>query len=158
MKRIVLLTAAAALFAVVSIVVAAETVALPKGYEKWTKSKQQVESDKKSLFYGIHYTYVNKTAMKTYRKGTGTYPEGSQFVVVQYGIRQQDGKPVEGRKSMIVLMKKDKRYKETGGWLFAGFTPQGKPSGLDPVKNCYECHIKEAADRDLVISRFANFR
>jgi len=157
MKRMILTTVAAAIFAAVPIAMAAGTVSLPKGYEKWEKSKQQIVTDKKSLFYGIHYTYVNSKAMKTYKKG-GTYPEGSMFVVVQHGIRQESGKPVPGKKSMIVLMKKDKRSKETGGWLFAGFTPQGKPSGIDPVKNCYECHLKDAPDRDLVISRYADFR
>lgn len=135
----------------------AASASLPKGYAKWAKSKQQIVNDKKSLFYGIHYTYVNAKAMRTYKSG-GKYPEGSQFVVVQYGIREEGGKPVQGKKSMIVLMKKDKKQQKTGGWLFAGFTPEGKPSGIDPVKNCYECHVKEASDRDLVISRFADFR
>jgi hypothetical protein len=157
MKRIALMAAAAVLFAAVPGSFAAGTVCLPKGYEKWEKSKQQIVNDKKSLFYGIHYTYVNSKALNTYKKG-GVYPEGSMFVVVQYGIRQEGGKPVQGKKSMIVLMKKDKRNKDTGGWLFAGFTPQGKPSGIDPVKNCYECHLKDAPDRDLVISRYADFR
>ena len=59
---------------------------------------------------------------------------------------------------MIVLMEKNKKYKETGGWLFAGFTPEGKPSGIDPVKNCYECHLKMAKDNDLVISRYRDFK
>ncbi len=146
-------------FALLALSVAAyaASVSLPKGYEKWAKSKQQVVNDKKSLFYGIHYTYVDTKAMKAYKTG-GKYTEGSQFVVVQYGIKEEGGKPVRGKKSMIVLMKKDKKQKETGGWLFAGFTPEGKPSGIDPVKNCYECHLKEARDRDLVISRFADFR
>ncbi|MEA5113917.1 MAG: cytochrome P460 family protein [Geobacteraceae bacterium] len=147
------------IFALLAISVAAfaATMSLPKGYEKWAKSKQQVVNDKKSIFYGIHYTYVDAKAMKAYKSG-GKYPEGSQFVVVQYGIKEEGGKPVRGKKSMIVLMKKDKKQKETGGWLFAGFTPEGKPSGIDPVKNCYECHVKEASDRGLVISRFADFR
>jgi hypothetical protein len=157
MKKSALLVAVASLLAAASLSLAAGAVSLPKGYEKWEKSKQQVINDKKSLFYGIHYTYVDKTAMKAFKSG-GTYPEGSRFVVVQYGIRQEGGKPVQGKKSMIVLMKKDKRHKETGGWLFAGFTPEGKPSGIDPVKNCFECHLKEAKDRDFVISRYADFR
>lgn len=141
----------------VSLSVAAESVSLPKGYEKWEKSKQQIINDKKSLFYGIHYTFVDKKAMKAFKSG-GAYPEGSRFIVVQYGIREVGGKPVPGKKSMIVMMKKDKRAQLTGGWIYAGFTPEGKPSGLDPVKNCYECHRKEAGDRDFIISRYADFR
>lgn len=152
----IILLSGFALFAV-SVAAFAASISLPKGYEKWAKSKQQIDNDKKSLFYGIHYTYVDAKAMKAYKSG-GKYPEGSRFVVVQYGIRDLGGKPVQGKKSMIVLMKKDKRYKETGGWIFAGFTPEGRPSGIDPVKNCYECHRKEAAERDLVISRYADFR
>lgn len=155
MKRIawagvaVLLAAAAA--------TAAERVSLPRGYEKWEKSSEKVISDKSSLFYGIHTIYVDKKTMPAYRKG-GPYPEGSSFVVVQHTIRNEGGKQVKGKKSMVVLMKKDKRQTATGGWLFAGFTPEGKPSGIDPVKNCFECHLKEAQDRDFVISRHADFK
>lgn len=157
MNRKTILVSMALLFATVSLSVAAASVSLPKGYAKWQKSKQQIVTDKKSLFYGIHYTYVDAKAMKAFKKG-GPYPEGSRFVVEQFTIRDAGGKPVPGKKSMIVLMKKDKRYKDTGGWQFAGFTPEGKPSGLDPVKNCYECHVKEAADRDLVISKYSDFK
>jgi len=157
MKNSASALAALSLLAAATVVLAAGAVTLPKGYEKWARSRQQVVDDKKSLFYGIHYTYVDKKAMKAYKSG-GPYPEGSRFVVVQYGIRHEGGKPVQGKKSMIVLMQKDKRQTATGGWLFAGFTPEGKPSGVDPVKNCYECHLKEAKDRDFVISRYENFR
>jgi hypothetical protein len=137
---------------------AATKAALPKGYEKWEKSRQQVVNDKKSLFYGIHYTFVNDKALKTYKAGGTGYPEGSAFVVVQYGIKDQGGTPVQGKKKMIVLMKKDKHFKETGGWQFAGFTAEGAPSGIDPVKNCYECHLQTAKETDLVISKYADFK
>ena len=136
---------------------AADKVTLPKGYEKWEKSKQKLVTDKKSLFYGSHYIFVDKKAMKAYKSG-GTYPEGSRFVVVYYNLKDEGGKAVEGKKNMIVLMEKDKRRKETGGWLYAGFTPEGKPSGLDPVKNCFECHLKEAKERDFVISKYSDFK
>jgi hypothetical protein len=157
MRKLLFLLVAAALAFAASQAVAADKVALPKGYEKWEKSKEKVVNDKKSLFYGIHYIYVDKKAMKAYKAG-GTYPEGSQFVVVQYSIKDEGGKPVKGKKSMVVLMRKDKKQKETGGWLFAGFTPEGKPSGVDPVKNCCECHQKDAQAVDLVISKYADFK
>lgn len=138
-------------------VVAGEKASLPKGYEKWAKSKQKIVTDKNSLFYGIHYIYADKKALTAY-KGGGKYPEGSQFVVTYYNIREEGGKPAQGKKNMIVIMRKDKRQQATGGWLFAGFTAEGKPSGLDPVKNCYECHLKEAQATDLVISKYADFK
>lgn len=157
MKRIAGILAASVLAFGALPASAAEQVSLPKGYEKWEKSKEKVVSDKSSLFYGIHYIYVDKKALKTYKTGGG-YPEGSRFVVVNYAIKEEGGKPVKGKKIMVVLMKKDKKYAQTGGWLFAGFTPEGKPSGLDPVKNCYECHLKEAKATDLVISKYGDFK
>ncbi len=130
---------------------------LPKGYARWERSAQKMVTDKNSLFYGIHYTYVDKKAMPAFKKG-GAYPEGSRFVVEFFSIKDKGGKPVAGKKNMIVLMKKDKRQKATGGWLFAGFNANGSPSGIDPVKNCYECHLKEAGKTDLVFSKFSDFR
>ncbi len=153
MKKIVAIAMLAALTAVAG----ASAASLPKGYEKWEKSKEKVVNDKKSLFYGIHYIYVDKKAMKGYKSG-GPYPEGSRFVVVNYTIKEEGGKPVKGKKSMVVLMQKDKKQQATGGWLFAGFTPEGKPSGIDPVKNCFECHEKEAKATDLVMSKYADFK
>ena len=136
---------------------AAEKISLPKGYEKWEKSKARVITDKKSIFYGIHYIYVDKKAMKTYKSG-GVYPEGSRFVAVNYSIKEEGGKQVAGKKNMIVLMKKDKKQQATGGWQFAGFSPDGKLSGLDPVKDCFGCHEKDAKDRDFVISKYEDFK
>ena len=157
MKKLFLLGMMVSIMACVLPAVAAEKVSLPKGYEKWEKSRQKIVTDKKSLFYGIHYTYVDKKAMPAFKSG-GKYPEGSRFIVVHYNIREEGGKPVEGKKNMIVLMKKDKKYKNTGGWLYAGFGPDGKLSGIDPVKNCYECHLKDAKSTDFVFSKYADFK
>lgn len=129
---------------------------LPRGYTSWNKSPRKVVSDKKSLFYGIHYLYANKKAMQGYRAGN-KFPEGSQIVVEHFNIKNNNP-AVDGPKNMVVLMKKDKRQKATAGWLYAGYTAQGKPSGLDPVQNCFGCHQKEAAKRDYVFSGIADFR
>jgi len=137
-------------------VLAAGPVSLPKGYETWEKSRMKVVDDKKSLFYGVHYIYADQKAMKVY-KGGGTYPEGSRFVVVFYNLKDEGGRQVEGKKNMIVLMQRDRKQTATGGWLFAGFNADGKPSGIDPAKNCFECHQKDAADRQFVISKFEDF-
>ncbi|HEY5974317.1 MAG TPA: cytochrome P460 family protein [Geobacteraceae bacterium] len=156
MKRIVCLVAMIVLAAFAS-AGAAEKAGLPKGYDRWEKSGEKVVNDKNSLFYGIHYIYVDAKTMKAYKAG-GKYPEGSRFVIEFFDIKDEGGKPAKGKKNMVVLMKKDKKQVATGGWLFAGFGADGKPSGVDPVKNCYECHLKEAKDRDLVISRYASFK
>ncbi|MBJ6726526.1 cytochrome P460 family protein [Geomesophilobacter sediminis] len=155
MKKIGVIATVAALLAFAGSALAAEPP-LPKGYEKWEKSKQRMDPDKKSMFYGIHYIYVDKKTMKPYKTG-GPFPEGSRFVVVNYTIKDVNGKKVQGKKSMIVLMQKDKKQTATGGWLYAGYTPDGKPSGVDP-KICFECHDKEAKARDYVISKYSDFK
>jgi hypothetical protein len=158
MKKAAILLAVGALLGVAGAASAADKgPSLPKGYEKWEKSKARVETDRKSMFYGIHYIYVNKPAMKAYKTG-GPYPEGSEFVAVNYSIKDQGGKQVPGKKTMIVIMKKDKKQQATGGWQFAGFTPEGKPSGLDPARDCFGCHEKDAKDRDYVLSKYADFK
>lgn len=154
MKKIVI---AALLLLIAATAFAAGRSALPKGYEKWEKSKQKIVTDKSSLFYGVHYIYADPKAMQGYKSGGKSFPEGSRFVIDYFKIKEVGGKPTEGKKNMIVLMRKDKRFNETGGWEFAGFTADGKPSGLDPVKICFECHVKEAKDRDYVISRYSDF-
>ena len=157
MKKMLVLGAVLVVVSSVAPVIAADKPVLPKGYEKWEKSRQKVVNDKKSLFYGIHYIYADKKALPAYKSG-GSYPEGSRFVVTYHTIREEAGKTLEGKKNMVVLMKKDKKQQATGGWFFAGFTPEGKPSGIDPVKNCFECHVKEARTSDYVISKFADFK
>ncbi len=138
-----------------SAVSGAATSVLPKGYAAWKKSDRKVVVDKNSLFYGIHYIYADKKAQKGYL-ADNRFPEGSRIVVESYAIK---GSPaVDGPKNMIVLMQKDKRQTATGGWRFAGFDVDGKPSGLDPVTTCFGCHQKDAAGRDFVISTKKDFK
>jgi hypothetical protein len=159
MKKIAAALTFAALVGTVGAASAAEKGSIPKGYEKWPKSKARVDADKKSMFYGIHYIYINPKAMKVY-KGGGPYPypDGSEFVAVNYTIKQEGGKQVPGKKTMIAVMKKDKKQTATGGWLFTGFTPDGKPSGLDAKRDCFGCHEKDAKDRDFILSKYSDFK
>jgi hypothetical protein len=130
---------------------------LPKGYHSWQKSERKVVTDKSSLFYGIHYIYADKKAMQGYKAGN-RFAEGSSIVIEHFNIKSTSGATADGPKNMIVLMRKDKRMKETGGWLFAGYGPDGKPSGLDPAGTCFGCHQKEAAQHDFVISTISDFK
>jgi len=136
---------------------AAQAPPLPKGYQNWQKSVRKVDDNKNSIFYGIHYIYADAKAMQGYR-ANNRFPEGSRIIIEHFNIKESPAGPVEGSKNMVVLMQKDKRRTTTGGWLFVGYTAQGKPSGLDPVKNCFECHQKNAAGRDFVFSGIADFK
>jgi len=128
---------------------------LPKGYTAWKKSERKAINDKKSLFYGIHYIYADKKALKGYL-ADNRFAEGSRIVVEFFNIRENP--MVDGPKNMIVLMQKDKHQAATGGWLFAGYGADGKPSGLDPVTTCFGCHQKDAANKDFVISTKKDFK
>ena len=145
------------LFAVLflPVIAVAAVTSLPKGYAGWQKSERKLVTDKSSLFYGIHYIYADKKAMQGYRAGN-KFPEGSTIVVDYFNIKKDSD--ADGSKNMVVLMRKDKRKKETGGWLFAGYGADGKPSGLDPVSTCFSCHQKDAAQRDFVISTIKDFK
>lgn len=133
---------------------AAAEPSLPKGYHSWQKSGRKIVTDKSSLFYGVHYLYADKKAMQGYQAGN-KFREGSRIVVEFFNLKGTSS--ADGPLNMIVLMQKDKRHKDTGGWLFAGYSNDGRPSGLDPLKNCFECHQKEAAQKDLVISTLKDF-
>lgn len=147
----------AALLSLPLVAVAAAPPALPKGYKNWQKSERKIVTDKSSLFYGIHYIYADKKAMQGYKAGN-KFPEGSSIVVEHFNIKKDGATDTDGTKNMVVLMRKDKNQKKTGGWLFAGYGADGKPSGLDPASTCFGCHQKDAAQRDFVISTIKDFK
>jgi len=128
---------------------------LPKGYKSWKKSVKKIDTNEKSLFYGIHYIYADKKAMKGYQAGN-RFGEGSTIVVENFNIKK--GTTTAGAKNMIVMMRKDKKARQTGGWIFAGYGADGKPSNLDPLSTCFGCHQKDASQRDFVISTIKDFK
>ena len=155
MKK-VLFAALTALVMLPLIAAAAATApALPKGYTGWKKSERKLVTDKNSLFFGIHYIYADKKAVQGYKAGN-KFPEGSTIVVDYFNIKA--GSEADGPKNMVVMMRKDKRRQETGGWLFAGYGADGRSSGLDPVGTCFGCHQKDAGQRDFVISTVKDFK
>ena len=154
MKSVIVLISV--FFLLLSAVVSdAASPVLPKGYSAWKKSERKVVTDKNSLFYGIHYIYADKKAQSGYL-ADNKFSEGSRIVVEFFNIK--DNPTVDGPKNMIVLMQKDKRQSATGGWLFAGFGADGKSSGIDPVTTCFSCHLKDAAQKDFVISTKKDFK
>ncbi len=139
-----------------SVAAAATAPPLPKGYTAWQKSERKLVTEKSSLFYGVHYIYADKKGIKGYQ-ASNKFDEGSTLIVEHFNIKPGTTAD-EGSKNMIVMMKKDKRQKSTGGWLFAGYGADRKPSGLDPAGTCFGCHQKDAAGRDFVISTIKDFK
>lgn len=151
----------AALIAVLSLAVASTAWAgmqmgggpFPKGWRSFVHVKSMVIPDKKHGLYGFHHIYVNTRGLATLKQG-GKYPEGSQFVGVFYDVvTEKDGSIHQGKKLFSVLMRKDSTAKETGGWFFGAYGPDGKLMEKDVKKDCYDCHT-QVKDSDFVFSKY----
>jgi len=128
--------------------------ALPRDYRTWTHVRSMVVTDADEGMYGFHNVYANPAALKALRaKGKPmVFPDGAQFVVSIFEVKQEKGLVVAGPKQRDVTQVKDSRAKATGGWRFASFDPSGKPIAIDAT-SCSGCHA-HAAESDMVFTRY----
>lgn len=153
-RRTTVLLLAAALAAPLGALAADKAeVTLPKDFRTWTHVRSMVVTDPDEGMYGFHNVYANKAALKALRDQAKAYPDGAQFVVSIYEVKQEKGQVVAGAKQRDVVRLKDARAKETGGWRFASFDPSGKRTAVD-VGSCHACHA-QASDSDHVYTRYA---
>ncbi|MBI4686887.1 MAG: cytochrome P460 family protein [Nitrospirae bacterium] len=125
----------------------------PKKWRSFTHVKSMVIPDKNHGLYGFHHIYANKGSINTLKKG-GSYPEGAEFVGVFYDVvTEKDGSITQGKKLFYVYMRKADAAKQTGGWHYAAYDPQGNYLKKDVKKECFECHIA-AKDSDYIYSKF----
>lgn len=128
-------------------------MSLPMNWRSFTHVKSMVIPDKNHSLYGFHHIYVNNTGLKTLIKG-GEYPQRTIFVGAFYDVViEKDGSINQGKKLFYVLMIKDARAAETGGWIYAAFDEKGKYIEKDVQKECFECHVA-AKDSDYIFSKF----
>lgn len=145
---------------------AAQTVPFPHDYRSWQHVKSIVVGAGHRSFAsrgGFHHYYANAKAVEGYR--SGRFPNGA--VIVDEGVLTEDGiGPAKGivmegnRRTVDVMVKNDKLYRNTGGWGFEHFEGSEAKGQLDVSgqTKCYECHAK-SKDRDHVYSaiRVAKF-
>ena len=153
MPRRALLLSVAAGLALTALGASAMHHERPAGYRTWGHVKSMVITDKSHGLYGFHNTYANPPALEALRAGK-PLPKGSELMVSFYEVAAEGAMISQGKKLMDAYMKKDDAAKQTGGWWFNAFGPDGKPLGLDVVKGCYECHAGGAKETDLVFSKF----
>lgn len=153
MIRRVLVASAALAVALVAFQVLAMHHELPAGHRTWAHVKSMVITDKSHGLYGFHNVYANPSALQALRAGKA-FPQGSEFVVSFYEVNADGPMIQQGKKTMDAYMRKDDAAKQTGGWWFNAFGPDGKPLGIDVAKGCYECHAGGAKATDLVFSKF----
>ena len=158
--RALLALAAALVGAVMSAAQPASSVPYPEGFRAWQHVKSDVVGPAHASFAnrgGFHHFYANSVAIEGYK--TGRFPNGS--VLVDEGVAAIDGDDklkgivLEGeRRTVDVMVKDDRLYKDTGGWGFEHFKGNEK-SGTLPAgggSQCFQCHGKQV-DRDSVFGR-----
>jgi hypothetical protein len=151
-------------------------VKIPDGYRDWRMiSLASVGGD----FNDLRVKLGNDTAIKAYRSGARSFPDGTVIARLAYtkavseennkvfrAAAEQRGVPpdqigkllaatfVAGAPTNVQFMIKDsKKYAATGGWGFAQFT-NGKPDSEALHKTCFACHVP-AKDSDFVFTRYA---
>lgn len=145
---------------------AAPVIPFPGDYRSWQHVRTIVVGAEHRSFAsrgGIHHYYANAKAVEGYR--TGRFPNGS--IVVDEGVLAEDGDGASkgilferDRRSLDVMVKDDRLYKDSDGWGFEHFEASEAKGTLDAKgrTQCYECHAKRK-EHDFVFSaiRVAKF-
>lgn len=153
MSKLAIAYVSAAFLAVLSLSTACASGGLKKGdsvpspvdYRNWHHVKSMVIQPGHALheaFGGIHHVYANDAAMAGLK--TGVYADGAVFAfdlleAKEGGNAVQEG----GRKVLGVMHRSSEAFAATGGWGFAGFTPDGKDVVKDMGAQCYQCHASQ---------------
>ena len=103
--------------------------------------------------------------IKTYREGKLPFPEGAIVGRIAWShVASEENNKSFGREQSFVagaptefylqLMVKDsKKYAATGGWGYASFDKDGKPTDEALMQGCFPCH-QAVKDRDFIFSRY----
>jgi Cytochrome P460 len=130
---------------------AMQALTLPENLEDFKHVGSLVIPDKASPLFGIHHFYLNDRGMAAF-PNSGPYPEGTIFVGKVYEVDDQEGALNEGKMRFYTYMEKSSKGADTGGWLFAAFSPEGKLLDKDVKKECFDCHAPQK-DADYVFSK-----
>ena len=135
--------AAAACIAAAAVAAESGQVPYPTGYRHWfvDHSTVMLPRHSRESEVGIAQVYANPSALKGLK--SGKYADGAVFVIDRYEIVEGDDKILsQGKRKALVVMQRDHRRTETGGWAFEGFVggdPQ-KRVVTDGGKACFTCH------------------
>jgi hypothetical protein len=109
---------------------------IPPGYRDWrVVSVAHEEGDLKD----IRAILGNDLAIDAYRAAKLPFPEGAIIGRIAWSH---------------VPSEENNRYGATGGWGYASFDPDGKPSPESAMKTCFPCH-QAVSGRDFVFTRYS---
>jgi hypothetical protein len=136
-------------------------VTIPPGYRQWELVAPSQEAGNLDELRGI---LGNAAAIKGYREGATSFPEGSILAKVAWKRVPSVGDDgalgrfqafVPGRATTVQFMVKDsKRYASSGGWGFGRFI-DGKPVDEAQHRTCFPCHAANAKAHDMVFTQYA---
>jgi hypothetical protein len=145
MKKILAISAAAAITAGAFALAATPEVAYPANYRDWTHVKSMVIEPGHALhsaFGGIHHLYANDKALQGYRNGK--FPDGAVIVFDLLETDSANHAISEGKRKVVGVMQRDAaKFAATGGWGFEGFAGDSKTErvvGANAATACYGCH------------------
>jgi hypothetical protein len=138
-------------------------VTIPPGYRDW---KLISVAHEEGELNDIRAILGNDTAIRAYREDKLPFPDGTIIARIAWSyVPSEENNKVFGHAQSFVpgpapdwylqLMVKDsKKFAATGGWGFAQFNKEGKPTDEAKLKTCFPCHepIKE---RDFVFTHYA---
>lgn len=135
---------------------------LPAGYRDWrliSVAREEGDLD------DIRAVLGNDLAIKAYREGAKTFPDGAIIARLAWELLPSDennkafgkvqshvaGRPKHGVQFMV---RDSTRYAATGGWGYSQFD-DGKPlTDAAMLQKCFTCH-QAVKDRDFVFTRYS---
>jgi hypothetical protein len=141
-------------------------VKIPAGYRDWKliAVDHLLVADKVDQ---LRAQLGNDIAIKAFKEGKVPFPDGSIIAAIHWTrVPSEDNNkvlagPFPGALSFVVgspvnvqfMVKDSKKYAATGGWGFAQFNKEGKPTDEAKLKTCFPCHEPVKA-RDFVFTRY----
>ena len=175
MKRISLLLIAVAMMISVIVFVPQQTghavqevapifvTKIPDGYRDWKVVSVAHEAGNLN---DIRAILGNDIAIKAYREGKLPFPDGAIVgrIAWAYVSSEENNKAFGQAQSFVAgaptefylqfMIKDSKKYAATGGWGFASFDQNGKPTDEAAMKKCFPCH-EAVPTRDRVFTRYS---
>jgi hypothetical protein len=136
---------------------------IPPGYRDWKVVSVAHEA---GALNDIRAVIGNDIAIKAYREGKQTFPEGAIVGRIAWAyVASEENNKVFGQDQSFVagsptdaylqfMVKDSKKYAATGGWGYSSFDKNGKPTDEAAMKTCFPCH-QAVKDRDFIFTRYA---
>jgi hypothetical protein len=136
---------------------------IPAGYRDW---KVVSVAHEEGNLNDIRAVLGNDLAIDAYRAGKLPFPEGAIIGRIAWSyVPSEENNKVFGRAQSFVagaptdtylqfMVKDSIKYAATGGWGYASFDKDGKPSPEAAMKACFPCH-QAVKDRDFIFTHYA---